>query len=155
MDKIQCKALLLMGYLVSFPRGQGTRAATLIKHRDKNTSPPCEFWCCTQSCLYRCTKCLPPSLQLPLCGKSVCTGGAGTSTNIRATLTWNQIHEVGTNLWILALVQPRQERSLQPLLSCLLGRVTWGQHLPPHLLPQLQRVSSKYSQSNPKGGGDC
>lgn len=42
MHKIQCKALLLMGYLVSFPRRKGTRTATLIKHRHKDTSPPCE-----------------------------------------------------------------------------------------------------------------
>lgn len=105
MDKIQCKALLCMGYWVPFPKRRGTRTPTLIK--------------------------------------------LGPSTNIRATLTWNQIHKVGITLWILCLPQ-RSGRSLQPCWATCCDKQTWGQRVPPHLRPQPWRDSSKNSQSNPK-----
>ena len=42
MGKIWGKALLCIGYLVSFPRGRGMWAASLMKWRHKDLSPPCD-----------------------------------------------------------------------------------------------------------------
>lgn len=103
MDKIQGKALTCMGYLVSFPRGRGTRTATLIKRRHKDTSPPWDgLVLCPELSLLDAPgnlKCLPPSPELPL-GNVCAQEELGSSTNIRATLTWNHTRKVGTRLCI-------------------------------------------------------
>lgn len=88
MGKIRGKALLFIGYLVSFLRGRGVRAASLIKRRDEDVAPPGDGfgaaspavssdapgkreWVVVSVC---------PSAPVPRtsAGKAACTGGAGT-----------------------------------------------------------------------------
>lgn len=105
---------IAMHGLFSFPRGRDITTATLIKCGHNDTSPLCDglvlypelFLVMHQ--LY-----LPPSLEL-LPGNLCAQEELGPSTNIRATLTWNQIHKVGTSLCTLALIQQGQESCLQP-----------------------------------------